>query len=88
MTGLYLHEPLLILTPIFNDSKMPRIVSLVENLEEGTFRLRSHSIKQGLESSEEFIDVLRSDSHVDMEADAMKCMRVLNVGRHGRMPAE
>lgn len=31
MTGLYLHEPLLILTPIFNKSKMPGIVGIMED---------------------------------------------------------
>lgn len=68
---------------------MPGIVLIMEDLEEGTFRLRSHSIEAGFEGGEELIDVLRSDSDVDMEADAMKSVRILNVGRHDvRKPAE
>lgn len=65
---------LLILTPIFHKSKIPGIVCIVEDLEESTFRLRSHSIETGLEGGEGFVDVLRSDSDVDMETDAVKSM--------------
>ena len=71
---------LLILTPIFHKQKMPWMVLIMEDLEESTFRLRSHSIEAGLESGEEFVDILRSNSDVDMEADAMECVRILNVG--------
>ncbi|KAF6223991.1 hypothetical protein HO133_010565 [Letharia lupina] len=86
---LYLPEPLLILTPIFHKPKVPGIVRIMEDLEEGTFWLRSHSIEADLKGGEELVDVLRSDSDVNMKADAMKCVRVLDVGRHdARMPAE
>ena len=61
---------------------MSGIRGIVEDLEKSTLRLRSHSIKTGLEGSEEFVNVLGSDSDADMEADAMECVRVLNVGRH------
>ena len=88
MTGLYLHEPLLILTPIFHKSKMPGIFRIMEDLEEGTFRFRRHSIEAGLEGGEESVDVLRSDSYAGMEADAMECVRILNMGRHARIFAE
>ena len=60
----------------------------MEDLEEGTFRFRSHSIEAGLEGGEESVDVLRSDSDADMEANAMECVRILNTGRHVRMSAE
>ena len=65
-----------ILTPIFHKSKMPGIVRVMEDLEEDTFRLRSHSIEAGLEVGEELVDVLRSDSDTDMEADAMECVHL------------
>ena len=71
---------LLILTPIFHKPKMPGIVLIMEDLEESTFRLRSHSVEAGLEGGEEFVDILGSNSDVDMEANAMECVRILNVG--------
>ncbi len=52
----------------------------MEDFEESTFRLRSHSIKAGLQGGEELVDVLRSNSDADMEANAMECVGILNVG--------
>lgn len=52
----------------------------MEDFKESTFRLRSHSIEAGLEGGEELVDVLRSNSDVDMEANAMECVGVLNMG--------
>ena len=80
--GLYLDEPFLILTPILYESKMPGTIRIMEDLEESTFRLRSHSIEAGLEGGEERVDVLGSDRDCDMQANTMKCMRILHVGRH------
>ena len=80
--GFYLDAPFLILTSVFHKSKQPGIVRIMEDLEEGTFRPRSHRIEAGLEGGEELVDVLKSNSDADMEADAMKRVRALNVGRH------
>lgn len=80
---------LLVFTPIFHKSKCPGIICIMEDLEESTFRLRSDSIEAGLEGGEEIFDILWSDRDADREADAMKCVRILNVGRHdARIPAE
>lgn len=46
----------------------------MEDLEESTFGLRSHSIEAGFEGGEELVDVFRSYSDIDMEANAMKCV--------------
>lgn len=82
-------HPLLVFTPIFHKSKRPGIFCIMEDLEESTLRLRSDSIEAVLECGEELVAILWSDSDADMEADAMKCVRILNVGRHdARIPAE
>lgn len=52
--------------------KMPRMLRIMEDLEEDTFRLGSHSIEAGFEVREELINVLRSDSDADMETDTME----------------
>ena len=67
----YIH----VLIPIFHPPKMPRMLRIMKDLEEDTFRLGSHSIEAGLVMREELIDVLRSDSDADMEADAMECIQ-------------
>ena len=80
---------LLALVPIFYKSEMPGIIRIVEDLKEGTLRLRRHRVEAGFEGGEEVVDVLGGDSDADMEADAMKCVRVLNMGRHdARLHAE
>ena len=80
---------LLVFTPTFHKSKCPGIFCIMEDLEGSTFRLRSDSIEAGLEGGEDLVDILWSDRDADMEADAMKCARTLNVRRHdARIPAE
>lgn len=69
---LLLHEPFYVLVPIFHPMKMPRMLRIMEDLEEDTFRLGSHSIEAGFEVREELINVLRSDSDADMETDTME----------------
>ena len=61
---------------------MPGIVYIMEDLEESAFWLRSYSIEAGFQRREELVDILRSDRDADMEADAMECMRILDVSRH------
>ena len=78
--GLYLDEPLLAFAPVLYKSKMPGIVHIGKYFKEGTFGLRSDEIEAGLEGREEFVDVFGSDGDADMKADAMECVRVLNVG--------
>ena len=55
--------------------KMPRMLRIMEDLEEDTFRLGGHSIEAGLEVRKEFINVLRSDGNADMETDTMECIQ-------------
>ena len=65
-----------VLIPIFHPMKMPRILRIMEDLEEETFRLGTHISEAGLEMREKFINVLRSDGNADMEADAMECLQI------------
>ena len=64
-----------VLIPIFHPAKMPRVLRIMEDLEEDTFRLGGHSIEAGLVVREELINVLRSDGNADVETDTVKCIQ-------------